>query len=103
MEIVLDRHIERQSDLRGGVPRIKGTRISVDDIVLMYTRMGQSLEEIAAQYDLPLAAVYAAMAYYHDHREDVEAKIAADEAFVEDQQRDTPYRLQQRLKELRGG
>jgi uncharacterized protein (DUF433 family) len=30
----------------------------------MYLEMGESLEEIALEFDLPQAAVYAAMAYY---------------------------------------
>lgn len=48
---------------RGGKPRIAGTRITVADVAIMHRRLGQSLEEIAGSYDLPLAAVYSAMAY----------------------------------------
>ena len=62
MAIALDRYIETSPDMRGGRPRIADTRLTVADVVCMYLRLGQSLEEIAGKYDLPLAAVYAAMA-----------------------------------------
>lgn len=52
MEVVLDCHIEITPDVRGGRPRIAGTRITVADIVIMHLRLGQSLEEIAGKYDL---------------------------------------------------
>jgi len=61
----MSNHIESASDTRGGKPRISGTRITVADVVLMHRRLGRALEEIAGTYDLPLAAVYAAMAYYN--------------------------------------
>ena len=68
MAVALDRYIETTPDIRGGRPHITGTRITVADIALMYLRLGQSLEEIAGRYDLPLASIYAAMAYYYDHQ-----------------------------------
>ena len=68
MEAVLDHHIEITPEVRGGRPRIAGTRITVADIVIMHLRLGQSLEEIAGKYDLDLADVHAALAYYYDHR-----------------------------------
>jgi uncharacterized protein (DUF433 family) len=76
MTAELDRYIDMTSDIRGGRPRLAGTRITVADLVLMHLRLGQSLEEIAGKYALPLAAVYAAMAYYHDHRAEIDRTIA---------------------------
>ncbi|MFL5805051.1 MAG: DUF433 domain-containing protein [Roseiflexaceae bacterium] len=83
MTIALDRYIETTPDIRGGRPRIADTRLTVADITLMYLRLGQSLEEIAGKYDLPLAAVYAAIAYYYDHQEAIDRSIAEDRAFAE--------------------
>jgi len=37
-----------------------------------------SLEEIAGTYDLSIASVYAAMAYYYDHRHVIDEHISAD-------------------------
>ena len=47
MAIALDRYIETSPDVRGGRPRIADTRLTVADVVVMYLRLGQSLEEIA--------------------------------------------------------
>jgi uncharacterized protein (DUF433 family) len=103
MEAVLDKHIEITPGVRGGKPRIVGTRISVADIVLMHLRLGQSLEEIAGKYDLSLAAVYAAIAYYYDHRTDIDGSIKEDAAFAEAFQRDNPSPLKEKLKALGRG
>jgi uncharacterized protein (DUF433 family) len=103
MEAVLDRHIEITSEVRGGRPRIAGTRITVADIVIMHLRLGQSLEEIAGKYNLDLADVYAAMTYYYDHRSEIDGSIEADEAFAEAFRRNNPSLLQARLKALQSG
>lgn len=67
---VLERHIETTPGVAGGKPRIAGHRITVQDIVVRHERMGRSADEICAEYDLTLADVYAALAYYFDHREE---------------------------------
>ena len=99
-ELVLDRHIENTPEVRGGKPCIAGTRITVDDIVIMHLRLGQSLPEIAGQYDLLLAAVHAAIAYYYDHKEAIDQRILDDQAFAEAFQKDNPSLLQQKLQNL---
>ncbi|MFN2165388.1 MAG: hypothetical protein ACK2U9_03920, partial [Anaerolineae bacterium] len=69
----------------------------------MHLRLGQSLEEIAGKYQLPLAAVYSAMAYYYDHRSEVDRRIAEDIAFAEAFQRNNPSPLQEKLRALSRG
>src|SRR5215208_485416 len=101
MAITLDRYIETSPDVRGGRPRIADTRIAVADIVVMYLRLGQSLEEIAGKYDLPLAAVYAAMAYYYDHQEAIDRSIAADHDFAEAFRNNNPSPLRAKLQALK--
>ncbi len=100
MEPALDRHIEMTPGTRGGKARIAGTRITVADIAMMNRRLGQSLEEISGKYDLSLAAVYAAMAYYYDHKDEIDRSIEEDEAFAEAFRRDNPSLLQEKLKSL---
>ncbi len=69
----------------GGRPRIDGHRIRVQDISTSYTRLGMSADEICDAYpSITLAQVHAALAYYFDHREEVEAEIAQDARFVEE-------------------
>ena len=98
---VIERHIEADPGVRGGKPRIVGRRITVADIVLMHQRMGQSLDEISVTYDLPLSAVYAAMAYYFDHKQEIDQSIVDDEAFIEAFRRDNPSKLRAKLAALK--
>jgi uncharacterized protein (DUF433 family) len=89
MENVLTQHIEITPGVRGGQPCLAGTHIAV--------------AEIAATYDLPLAGVYAALAYYYDHQAAIDERIAADTAFVAAFRQQNPSKLQARLRDLRGG
>jgi uncharacterized protein (DUF433 family) len=67
-------------DIRHGRPCIAGTRITVHRIAIWY-KLGYSAEEIFHQYPhLTLAGVYAALAYYHANREEVDAEIEAEDA-----------------------
>lgn len=102
MEAILDRHIEITPGVRGGKAHIVGTRITVTDIVLMRLRLGQSLEEIAGKYDLPLAAVYAAMAYYYDHQAEIDRSIEEERAFAEAFRHNNPSLLHEKLRALSG-
>lgn len=86
----LNQHIEVTPDVRGGKPRIAGRRITVADIVLLYLRMGHSIESIAQEYELSLAAVHAAMAYYYDHQSEIDQSIAESEAFAQQFRHSTP-------------
>lgn len=76
-------HIEITPGVRGGKPRVAGTRICVSDVVI-WTEQGQSAEEIVTDFiQLTLADVYAALAYYHDHRETIDQQIRDTETFAE--------------------
>ena len=103
MAIGLDKYNKITPGIRSGRQRVASTRITVADVMLMHLRLDLSLEEIAVKYDLTLAAVYAAMAYYHDHREEIDTRIENDEAFVEAFKRNNPSPLQEKLKALKRG
>ncbi len=66
----------------GGKPCVAGHRITVQDVVVRHERLGLSADEIATEYGLSLADVHAALAYYYDHREEIDRSTRADEAFV---------------------
>ena len=83
MVIGLDKYIEITQGVLGNRPCLTSTRITVADIVLMNLRLDLSLEEISGKYNLPLAAVYAAMAYYHGHRTEIDDSIENDKSFAE--------------------
>ena len=65
-------------DICGGKLRIKGTRVTVNQIVSLY-KQGEPPEEIGAHFPhLHLAQVYAALTYYHAHREEIETDLEAE-------------------------
>jgi uncharacterized protein (DUF433 family) len=98
----LDDHIELTPSEHGVRPRIAGHRISVRDIVIWHERLGRTPDEIAVEHDLTLADVHAALAYYFDHRADIDRNIEEDRAFAEIVRQQTPSKLTKRLRELRG-
>ena len=61
--------------------------------------LGRSADEIATEYDLTLADVYAAVAYYYDHRAEIDKSIKACETFAEALRRQIPSKVAQKLKE----
>ena len=97
MQIVMDRHIELTPGVRGGRPRIAGTRLAVADIVMLHLRMGTPIEEIAGEYQVTLSDVHAALAYYYDHRAEIDADMAADEAYGDAFAQSHPSRLRAKL------
>lgn len=100
MKMVISEHIEITPGVCGGKPRIAGHRIKVQDIVIWYEEMGISPDEILYHYpSITLADVYAALAYYHDHREEIRCQIRADEAFAREMQAQTTSLLQEKLKQ----
>lgn len=65
-------------EIRGGKPRIAGTGVTVQRVVGWY-KLGLTPEDIADEIEhLGLAQVYAALAYYHANRDEIEAAIASD-------------------------
>jgi uncharacterized protein (DUF433 family) len=61
---------------RDGVLRVSGTRVTVETIVEAFEE-GAAAEEIASQYPVvPLPDVYAVIAYYLQHRSEIDAYLA---------------------------
>jgi uncharacterized protein (DUF433 family) len=76
-------HITKTPGVCGGKACIARTRIRVMDIVGL-ERHGLSPSEIVDQYpSIGLADVHAALAYYHDHTEEIEALFAEDRKWDE--------------------
>jgi uncharacterized protein (DUF433 family) len=98
LEDVLAEHIEITPDVCGGRPRIAGHRITVQNIVVWHERMGLNADEIATEYGLTLGDVYAALAYYYDHRTAIDDSIRADRTFVEELRNLTPSRIPEKLR-----
>src|SRR5262245_44772487 len=90
-------HIVITPGVAGHKPRITGHRITVQDIVLWHERLDLSADEIATEYGLSLADVYAALTYYYDHREELDRDIRADESFITELRQRIPSKLRARL------
>ena len=101
MKVTLDRYIEITPDIRGGKPRIAGRRITVADVAIAYLRLGQSLEEVAAEYELTLTEVYAAMSFYYDNKVAIDESIQASETFADSLRPLYPSLLQEKIKVLK--
>lgn len=93
------KHIETTPEIAGGKPRIVGHRITVQDIAIWHEHMGRNADEIAAEYDLTLADVYAALTYYFDHREEIDHDIRESKLFVEALRQNTSFPLKSKLQE----
>ena len=89
----LDQHIEITPGVAGGKPRISGHRITVQNIVVWHETLGKSADEIADEHDLTLSDVYAALAYYFDHQEEIEKGLAESREFVETVRKSIPSKL----------
>lgn len=67
--------IESHPNIRGGRPCIKGTQLRVTDVVAAHVFRGESPDEIAAGYAVSLAGVYAALAYYYEHKDEIDTDL----------------------------
>ena len=66
----------RPSETHGQMPYVAGTRVRVMDVYVWHVLRGMSAHEIVDQFPhLTMADVYAAMAYYWDHRDEVHAQL----------------------------
>jgi uncharacterized protein (DUF433 family) len=74
-----DGRITKTPSICGGRACIAGHRIRVADIVVWHEQRGYSADEIVALFPgLTLGDVHSALAYYFDHREEVQSDLAAD-------------------------
>ena len=98
MENVLTQHIEMTPGVVGSKPRIAGTRIRVMDIVVWYEKRGLSPDEIVDLFDgVTLADIHAALAYYFDHREEIETAFQQEAALVSEMKARYPSKLREKL------
>ena len=63
--------IVRDQKIRSGDPRIEGTRITVLDIRRRVVDDDEDPFAVASEYDLEVAAVFEALAYFYEHVEEM--------------------------------
>ena len=96
---ILDKHIEATPGIASGKPRIVGHRITVQNIVIWHEWVGLSADEIATEYGITLADIYAALAYYYDHRSEIDEAIRNSEACVEALRQQIPSKITKKLND----
>lgn len=86
-------HIVRTAGILAGEPRIDGHRIRVRDIVAARDRGGFSPEEIAASVypGINMAQIYAALAYYEDHRDEIDDALRREELLADEFRKRHPH------------
>ncbi len=68
-------------EIRNGHPIINGTTIRVSDLVVYHISGNQlTPEQLSESFNLSLGQVYAALAYYHLHRAEIETEIQENKA-----------------------
>jgi len=104
MADVIREHIEIDEGAGGPKARIAGHRIRVQDVAIWHEKLGMSPDEIVDQYPtITLADVHAALAYYWDHREDIEQATAEERAEADQFNREHVGPLQEKLNRRRRG
>lgn len=83
-------HITQTPGVCGGKPCIAGRRIRVQDVYAWHEAVGMTAKEIATEYNLSLAQVYAALTFAYEHLDEILADIQASDENVESFKRDYP-------------
>jgi uncharacterized protein (DUF433 family) len=96
---MVKQHIEKTPGVVGGKARIAGHRIRVMDIVVWHEKRAMSPDEIVAMFPgITLADVYAALAYYFDNREEIDAEFREDAEAAEALKVSCPSKVREKLR-----
>jgi len=80
-------HIVKEAGYCGGKAAIDNTRVRVNNVAWL-AKQGLTPQQVLEHYpDLTLAQVHAALAYYYDHTDEIEAELAAEDQAGEDFER----------------
>ena len=87
-------HIVQSPEICNGSPVVKGTRTRVIDIVIEYTMLGWSPDEIIDAHPyLDLAKVHDVLSYYYEHIEEIDAKIKKEIQEIEELKAKFPSKI----------
>jgi uncharacterized protein (DUF433 family) len=90
--------ITRTPGVCGGRACIAAHRVRVLDIVIWHEQLGLAPDDIVSQVpSITLGDVHAALAYYYDHREEIQAEIRLEREETEAFRRENPSMLEARL------
>src|SRR4051794_40278063 len=99
MQDIVRQHITKTPGVCEGKACIAGHRIRVMDVVAWHEMRGMCPEEIAHAFPgITLADVHAALAYYFDNREEIEADFRRERETAESLRHLFPSALQEKLR-----
>lgn len=76
MQAIAYRYLVNLPGVCNGRPIIEGTRIGVHDVVGLIVN-GAAIEDVLRSFpDLTKAQIYECLAYYEDHRTEIDALVA---------------------------
>lgn len=64
-------------EVRNGRPYLVGTTVTVADVAIARLYHGLDAEGIADWYGLSLPQAYAALAYYYEHKPEIDSQVRA--------------------------
>lgn len=100
MDPVMAQHITKTPGVCGGRACIAGHRVRVTDVVVWHEKRGYSPDEIVDMFPgVSLADVYAALAYYFDNREEIEAEFRKGDEWAEWLKANVPSKIPAELRE----
>ena len=85
--------IVSDESVRSGEPRVDGTRITVLDVKRRIIDGGEDPHVVAGEYDLSMAELFHALAFYYDHRDEFEEREREAEMARREGERRTGERL----------
>lgn len=65
-------------DVRDGQPIISGSRVRVVDLIASHLFRNLTADELATNFNLSLAQIYAALAYYYQHKADINSVLRSE-------------------------
>ncbi len=100
IQTAIDRIVSKPG-VCGNKPCIAGTRIRVQDIYVWHELNGLTPDEIVFQFPhLTMGDVYAALAYYWDHRADIQQQMDEETRLYQRMKQKNPSLLEQKRAEL---
>ncbi|MBL8153690.1 MAG: DUF433 domain-containing protein [Anaerolineae bacterium] len=69
-------------NIRSGKPIIAGTTLRVQDVAAHHHYRHYTPEELSEQLQISLAQVHAALAYYYEHKADIDAQIEEEDRLI---------------------
>lgn len=99
MEDVSKPYITRTPGVCGGKACIAGHRIRVMDVVVWHEMRGYCADEVVDMFPgITLSQVHAALAYYFDNREEIEADFRRDQEIDEWARENAPSLLRDKRR-----